>query len=106
MPEPLTLECFYAVVQHEEEVINGQQGFLAYKTRFYFPAQESQSHSPFYYSYETGPIHVIMLGCYVEYSRHSEQAQWLQRDLAAVDRARTPWLLVGMHVRSCLSFFI
>lgn len=22
---------------------------------------------------------------------------WLKRDLAAVDRSRTPWLVVGMH---------
>ena len=32
-----------------------------------------------------------------DYARVSEQYAWLLRDLAAVDRARTPWLLVVMH---------
>ena len=86
------------VVQHEEEDIDGEEGFVAYEERFYFPAVESHSHSPFYYSYETGPIHVTMLGCYVDYSPNSDQAEWLKRDLASVDRLRTPWLIVGMHV--------
>lgn len=31
------------------------------------------------------------------YSRSSAQYAWLLRDLAAVDRARTPWLIVSFH---------
>lgn len=31
------------------------------------------------------------------YSRSSEQYAWLHRDLAAVDRARTPWVIVVFH---------
>ncbi len=31
---------------------NGETGFLAYETRFWFPSEQSLSHSPFYYSYE------------------------------------------------------
>ena len=85
-------------LQHEEEVIDGDTGFVAYESRFWYPAEESGSHSPFYYSYETGPLHVVMLGCYVEYTADSEQAAWLRRDLASVDRQRTPWVVVGMHV--------
>ena len=79
-------------------MINGEEGFVAYETRFWFPAVESGSGSPFFYSFETGPLHVIMLGCYMDYLAGSEQADWLQRDLAAVDRGRTPWVVVGMHV--------
>jgi len=82
---------------HEIEVMDGDTGFVAYESRFWYPAEESGSNSPFYYSYETGPLHVIMLGCYVEYLVDSEQAAWLLRDLATVDRRRTPWVLVGMH---------
>lgn len=41
--------------------------------------------------------HVLMLGCYVEYGQDSEQFAWLQKDLASVDRSRTPWVFVGMH---------
>ena len=50
--------------------------------------------------------HVLMLGCYVEYGAGSEQFAWLQRDLASVDRARTPWVLVGMHAPWCASLLL
>lgn len=73
---------------------------MAYENRFWYPSEESQSYSPFYYSYEEGPMHIVMLGCYVDYLKDSEQAEWLRQDLASVDRARTPWLIVGMHVSS------
>lgn len=81
------------------ELLGGKVGFVAYETRYWFPSTESRSNSPFYYSYETGPLHVVMLGCYVEYLKDSKQAQWLRQDLAAVNRERTPWVIVGMHVR-------
>ena len=35
--------------------------------------------------------HVVMLGSYAPYGRHSKQYAWLQADLATVDRGRTPW---------------
>ena len=38
-----------------------------------------------------------MLGCYTDFDRHSKQYKWLKKDLAKVDRSRTPWLIVGMH---------
>ena len=40
---------------------------------------------------------MLMLGSYVEYGTDLEQFAWLQQDLAAVDRHRTPWVVVGMH---------
>ena len=94
------LRLSHISVQHELELLEGKKGFVAYETRYWYPSVESKSFSPFYYSYETGPMHVVMLGCYVKYLRDSKQAEWLRRDLASVDRERTPWLIVGMHVRS------
>ena len=82
---------------HEEEVVKDKLGFLAYETRFHTPSASSESHTSLYYSYEVAGLHVIMLGCYTDYDRHSKQYAWLKRDLAKVDRARTPWLVVGMH---------
>ena len=35
--------------------------------------------------------HIVMLGSYAPYGKHSAQRAWLQADLATVDRARTPW---------------
>lgn len=82
---------------HEEEVVQGKLGFLAYDKRFHAPAVFSESNTKLYYSYEVAGLHVIMLGCYADFSRKSEQYAWLEKDLAKVDRSRTPWLLVGMH---------
>lgn len=82
---------------HEEEVVEGKLGFLAYDKRFHTPSTFSQSNTNLYYSYEVAGLHVIMLGCYADYSRRSQQYAWLETDLAKVDRSRTPWLIVGMH---------
>ncbi|KAK9915993.1 hypothetical protein WJX75_007091 [Coccomyxa subellipsoidea] len=96
---PHTSRFAWAVIEgnHELEVANGQPGFLAYETRYWFPSKESRSYSPFYYSYEVAGAHVVMLGSYVEYGEDSEQYKWLVQDLAGVDRGRTPWVIVGMH---------
>ena len=82
---------------HEQEVVEGELGFLAYEKRFHTPSYFSESNTNLYYSYEVAGLHVIMLGCYVDFSRKSEQYEWLEKDLAKVDRSRTPWLIVGMH---------
>jgi len=82
---------------HEEEVVEGKLGFLAYEKRFHTPSTFSESNTNLYYSYEVAGLHVIMLGCYADYSRKSQQYAWLEKDLAKLDRSRTPWLIVGMH---------
>ncbi|CAN6371811.1 unnamed protein product [Urochloa humidicola] len=61
---------------------------------------DSRTGGGYYYSFDTagGAAHVVMLDSYAESGEGSEQHEWLQRDLAAVDRRRTPWLVVLMHV--------
>ena len=56
------------------QVTNGETGFLAYETRFWFPSEQSMSYSPFYYSYEvrflerqnanSGPRSITAHECY------------------------------------------
>ncbi|PRW05763.1 Purple acid phosphatase 18 [Chlorella sorokiniana] len=87
----------YCVGNHEIELTDGVKDFLSYTTRFYCPYRHSLSESPLYYSYDVAGAHVIMLSSYSPYSRDSEQYAWLLRDLASVDRARTPWLVVSFH---------
>ncbi|KAL0042650.1 hypothetical protein WJX79_006674 [Trebouxia sp. C0005] len=60
---------------HEEEVVEGKLGFLAYEKRFHTPSTFSESNTNLYYSYEVAGLHVIMLGCYADYSRKSQQGQ-------------------------------
>jgi acid phosphatase type 7 len=41
--------------------------------------------------------HILMLGSYVDFDHSSDQYAWLKQELAAVDRARTPWLIAVLH---------
>jgi len=96
---PLTSRCVQAVIEgnHEEELTGGKAGFVAYKARYATPTNASRSGTPLYYSYDTPSAHVVMLGTYADWGPSSPQRAWLAADLAGLDRARTPWLVVGMH---------
>lgn len=72
--------------------------FDAYNARWRMPYEESGSTSNLYYSFDVaGAIHVIMLGSYTDFDSKSDQYKWLVKDLAKVDRGRTPWLIVLLH---------
>ncbi|OMO90735.1 hypothetical protein CCACVL1_07306 [Corchorus capsularis] len=82
---------------HEIEEQAENQRFVAYSSRFAFPSKESRSSSTFYYSFNAGGIHFIMLGAYIAYNKSAEQYKWLEWDLANVDRSMTPWLVAAWH---------
>lgn len=54
---------------HEIEQQAQNQTFVAYSSRFAFPSEESGSSSTFYYSFNAGGIHVVMLGAYIAYDK-------------------------------------
>ncbi|GAV70705.1 Metallophos domain-containing protein/Metallophos_C domain-containing protein [Cephalotus follicularis] len=97
--QPLVSKVPMMVVEgnHEIEEQAGRQTFAAYSSRFAFPSEESGSYSSFYYSFDAGGIHFIMLGAYVAYNKSADQYKWLERDLANVDRSVTPWLVAAWH---------
>ncbi|KAK9944798.1 hypothetical protein M0R45_010348 [Rubus argutus] len=82
---------------HEIEEQAGKKTFMAYSSRFAFPSAESGSSSTFYYSFNAGGIHFIMLGAYTAFNKSAEQYRWLEQDLAKVDRSTTPWLVATWH---------
>jgi len=97
--EPVTSSIPMMVVEgnHEIEEQIHNRTFASYSSRFAFPSEESGSLSPFYYSFDVGGIHFVMLAAYVDYKKSGEQYQWLQKDLEKVDRSVTPWLIAGWH---------
>nr|CAD1820248.1 unnamed protein product [Ananas comosus var. bracteatus] len=97
--EPLISEVPIMVVEGNHEIEAQVEGktFEAYRSRFAFPSNESRSFSTFYYSFNAGGIHFIMLGAYISFNRSGEQYKWLERDLANVDRSVTPWLIATWH---------
>eukprot|EP00249_Psilotum_nudum_P006410 c19729_g1_i2 orf=578-1873(+) len=98
--EPLAVSRPWMVTEgnHEmEEIPFLISPFRSYNARWQMPYIESGSDSNLYYSFEVAGAHVVMLGSYADYSWDSSQWQWLQDDLAKLDRHKTPWLIVVVH---------
>lgn len=97
--EPLTSKVPTMVIEGNHEIEPQASGvtFKSYSERFAVPATESGSNSNFYYSFDAGGVHFVMLGAYVDYNQTGAQYAWLKEDLSKVDRAVTPWLVATMH---------
>ncbi|KAF3772405.1 Purple acid phosphatase 15, partial [Nymphaea thermarum] len=97
--ETLTRRVPMMVIEgnHEIEPQLGNATFLSYQARFAVPSSESGSNSSFYYSFNAGGVHFIMLGAYVDYNVTGSQFAWLQKHLSEVDRKVTPWLVAAWH---------
>lgn len=97
--EPLTSKIPTMVIEGNHEIEPQASGvtFKSYSERFAVPATESGSNSNFYYSFDAGGVHFVMLGAYVDYNQTGAQYAWLKEDLSKVDRAVTPWLVATMH---------
>lgn len=65
--------------------------------RFRMPANQSKGNGVFWHSYDFGSLHTVMLSSEHNISNGSEQYEWLAKDLASVDRTRTPWVVVELH---------
>jgi len=50
-----------------------------------------------FYSFELGAVHISVISSEHDLSDGSVQRRWLESDLRAVDRARTPFVLLGLH---------
>ncbi|XP_056171988.1 purple acid phosphatase 15-like isoform X2 [Syzygium oleosum] len=97
--QPLVSKVPIMVIEgnHEIEEQAENRTFVAYSSRFAFPSKESGSSSTFYYSFNAGGIHFLMLGAYISYNKSSDQYRWLEKDLSKVDREVTPWLVATWH---------
>lgn len=92
---------------HEEEVLSRcgkslNTTFASYMARYgaILPYKESGSDSAHFYSFETAGVHFLMLGSYVDFVSDEEAAKqvaWLKKDLATVDRSKTPFLVGVLH---------
>ena len=84
---------------HESEKGVGDDTFISFKTRFGgMPYCDSCFESgALFYSYEVGGVHVLALSAYEDTSPTSPQTLFLERDLAAVNRTRTPWVVCAWH---------
>lgn len=97
----------------------GQTNFTGFKNHFCMPSGPSNGTGNFWYSFDNGMVHFIQLDTETDLghgftgpdeiggaehqgaspvgSVADAQTAWLEADLAAVDRTRTPWVVVAGH---------
>ena len=63
----------------------------------YFPVADTDLTNTSWWSTEVGMIHMAIINTEIDYTIDSPQWQWLDADLAAVNRSKTPWLIVSGH---------
>ena len=71
--------------------------YQAYAARYASMPSKGSPDGPLYYSYEAGPVHVIILASFFTFTAGSPQYKFLQSDLAAIDRSKTPWVITLIH---------
>eukprot|EP00598_Pedospumella_elongata_P003477 CAMPEP_0184986014 /NCGR_PEP_ID=MMETSP1098-20130426/15281_1 /TAXON_ID=89044 /ORGANISM="Spumella elongata, Strain CCAP 955/1" /LENGTH=341 /DNA_ID=CAMNT_0027510165 /DNA_START=27 /DNA_END=1049 /DNA_ORIENTATION=+ len=79
--------------------------FTAYKARFNNPTVDGKRE--LYYSFDSGLVHFVMISGYCQemssiytqpcLAEGTPQMNWLQKDLANVDRSVTPWVVAVFH---------
>ncbi|KAF5482234.1 hypothetical protein F2P56_002822 [Juglans regia] len=72
--------------------------FKSYLHRYTTPYLASKSSSPLWYSIRRASAHIIVLSSYSSFVTYTPQWMWLKEELTRVDREKTPWLIVLMHV--------
>lgn len=88
-----------AYVGGNHEIEKGMENWIHYTNRY--PSMhlkiDSRSPSDLFYSFEVGLAHVVMLCSYCPTEPGSAQYDWINYDLAQVDRSVTPWLIGVWH---------
>ncbi|KAH1141050.1 hypothetical protein GLYMA_12G012000v4 [Glycine max] len=93
-----------AIGNHERDYIDsgsvyvtpdsGGECGVPYET--YFPMPTSAKDKP-WYSIEQGSVHFTVISTEHDWSENSEQYEWVQKDMASVNRQKTPWLIFMGH---------
>ena len=72
---------------------NGECGVPMYY-RFHMP---DNGNNLWWYSYDYGLVHFIMMSTEHDMGNGSRQYAWLEKDLQNVDRVKTPWVILAGH---------
>ncbi|XP_014508892.1 bifunctional purple acid phosphatase 26 isoform X1 [Vigna radiata var. radiata] len=86
---------------HEIEYMPYMREVVPFKNflyRYTTPYLASNSSSPLWYAVRRASAHIIVLSSYSPFVKYTPQYMWLQEELKRVDREKTPWLIVLMHI--------
>ncbi|RAL53834.1 hypothetical protein DM860_004305 [Cuscuta australis] len=73
---------------------SGGECGIPYETYFQMPTQAKDKP---WYSIEQGSVHFTVISTENDFFVNSEQYEWMKRDMGAIDRERTPWLIFTGH---------
>ncbi|MFS7891589.1 putative Acid phosphatase [Helianthus anomalus] len=79
---------------YNDEVVPFKQYLYRYPT----PYAASESSSPLWYAVRRASAHIIVLSSYSPFVKYTPQYKWLKAEFKKVNRWKTPWLIVIMHV--------
>ncbi len=106
--------------------VPGQTNFTGYSHHFRMPSSESQGLQNFWYSFDHGMVHYIQFDTETDlghgligpdqpggsdgedsgpFGLMNQQVDWLRKDLASVDRKKTPWVVAGTFIFFCDPWF-
>jgi len=72
--------------------------FKSFLSRYTTPYTASKSTNPLWYAVRRASAHIIVLSSYSPFVKYTPQWMWLREELKKVNREKTPWLIVLMHV--------
>ncbi|XP_014522753.1 probable inactive purple acid phosphatase 27 [Vigna radiata var. radiata] len=103
-PVASRLSYMTAIGNHERDYVDSGSVYITpdsggecgvpYET--YFPMPTSAKDKP-WYSIEQGSVHFTVISTEHDWSENSEQYAWMQKDMASVNRQKTPWLIFMGH---------
>lgn len=100
MVQPLTstMSMLAAPGNHEIESFFGLN-FVPYRARFRFPCAEQCTSPtfPLYYAVNVGPVRLIVMNSFGNYSEGSDQLAWARKQFQSVDLSLTPWVVLMEH---------
>ncbi|KAF8553524.1 Metallo-dependent phosphatase [Imleria badia] len=114
-----TTDSIHNITYTTSICVPGQTNFTGYINHFRMPSDESGGLGNFWYSFNYGLAHFIMLDSETDlptglqspdeaggpdagadngpFGYPNQQYEWFENDLASIDREKTPWVVVGLH---------
>ena len=68
------------------------------------PSPSADANPPYWYSFDYGAAHFVIFSTEHDFTPGSKQLEWVERDLASVNRAKTPWVIGSAHRPAYTSF--
>ncbi|XP_076939505.1 putative inactive purple acid phosphatase 27 [Bidens hawaiensis] len=93
-----------AIGNHERDYVNSGSVYITPDSggecgvpyESYFPMPTPAKDKP-WYSIDQGSVHFVVISTEHDWSKTSEQYQWMSKDMASIDRSRTPWVIFTGH---------